>query len=310
MSVVDEAPRAWVLNLDAEHELEAGLRYQPTQRIAALVRRERRRLLGELVRPGDIVLTDEHPLDAHGYAGFAWSPTPTALARLAAAGATLAAAPALDLLREVNARAFAAALRAPLAGSSFAKQVATHLEAALEQLARPAALGWLVRRAYGAAGRGRRRIAAGVPSEAERAWLTASLRRGPLVIEPWVHVTREYTRSGWVRANGEVVISAPCFQATTPTGAWLRTEPAQRGQVARSDDLRLEEACATAGAALARAGYSGPFGIDAFRHRPSDGSCADVLNPLSEINARYTMDWVTGMGDRREGLTQQLRNSS
>ena len=97
-----------------------------------------------------------------------------------------------------------------------------------------------------------------------------------------------------MRASGEVVISAPCFQATTPTGAWLRTEPAQRGQVARNDDLRLEQACATAGAALARAGYFGPFGIDAFRHRTPGKAGTDVLNPLSEINARLTMDWVTG----------------
>ena len=35
---------------------------------------------------------------------------------------------------------------------------------------------------------------------------------GPLVIEPWVEVTREYTRSAGLRHSGEVVISAPCFE--------------------------------------------------------------------------------------------------
>jgi hypothetical protein len=159
----------------------------------------------------------------------------------------------------------------------------------------PARDGWLVRRTFGAAGRGRRRLHAGNPSAAERAWIEASLRLGPLVIEPWVRVTREYTRSAWVQRNGDIVISAPCFQETTEHGAWTRTERAGRGEVAREDDARLEEAVAAAGAALAQAGYFGPFGIDAYRHRAHDRDI-EVLNPLSEINARFTMDWTTAMG--------------
>jgi hypothetical protein len=76
----------------------------------------------------------------------------------------------------------------------------------------------------------------------------------------------------------------------------VRTAEAERGAVRHDDDRRLEEAVAAAGAALARAGYFGPFGIDAFRHRGREG---EVLNPLSEINARFTMDWLTGMGRPR-----------
>ena len=43
--------------------------------------------------------------------------------------------------------------------------------------------------------------------------------------------------------------------------------------------------------ALASAGYFGPFGIDAHRYEleGKSGFCA-----LSEINARYTMGFVTG----------------
>jgi hypothetical protein len=292
--------RVWVLNLDAEHELEAGRSYTPTQGLSAIVARERRRLLGGLVGPADVVLDEQHlapePVERlRGLEGRAWSPTPRALARLAAAGARVPATPGLDVLRTVNARPFAAAVRAPLAGSSFEKHVVASLEQALARLALPAADGWLVRRTFGAAGRGRRRVAAGSPAPAELAWLQASLCRGPLVIEPWVEVTREYTRSAWVTPRGAVVISPPCFQETTPTGAWTRTERAGRGEVGHADDRRLEEAVAVAGAALARAGYFGPFGIDAFRHRSANG---EVLNPLSEINARYTMDWTTAMAGR------------
>jgi hypothetical protein len=295
------APRVWVLNLDAEHELEVGRGYAPPERLKAIVARERRRLLGSLVAPGDVVLGEREVASAdeleraRGLEGLAWCPTPCALARLEAAGARPARAPSFDVLRAVNARPFAAAVRAPLAGASFGKLDVATLDEALGALARPAPDGWLVRRTFGAAGRGRRRLAAGRPDAHELAWLAASLRRGALVIEPWVRVSREYTRSAWVTPRGTVVISGPCFQETTREGAWTRTERAERGAVSREDDARLEEAVAAAGSALARAGYFGPFGIDAFRHRSERG---EVLNPLSEINARFTMDWTEAMGDR------------
>jgi len=116
-----------------------------------------------------------------------------------------------------------------------------------------------------------------------------------------VRVTREHMRSAFVSTSGEVLISPPCFQATRPEGAWTRTERAERGAVSRRDDSRLEETAAAAGAALAHAGYFGPFGIDAYRHAlPGRGGAHDVLTHLSEINARLTLDWVTGIGARSE----------
>jgi len=294
--------RAWVLNLDCEHELETGGSYTPSRSVLALVARERRRLLDVLLGPDDVLVTEGDTPAARGLPGVAWCPTPRALARLAAAGAGPSAAPGIDVLRKVNARPFAARVRAPLARASFAKHAVTTLDETLEHLARPAPLGWLVRRTFGAAGRGRRRIAAGKPDAPERAWIEAGLRRGPLLLEPWVAVTREFTRSAWVHAGGEVVISPPCFQKTTSAGAWVTTELADR--VAREDDVRLEQAVAAAGSALARAGYFGPFGIDAFRHR-IPGATREVLNPLSEINARFTMDWATAMiGSRRDVLAE------
>ncbi len=305
---METPPRAWVLNLDAEHELEALRSYAPTDHLRAIVARESRRLIGPLVAPHDVVVTEEELAAggaaaerARGLEGLAWSPTPRALKLLARAGARIAATPSVDVLRTVNARPFAALVREPLARASFAKHVATDLETVQARLAEPAPLGWLVRRTFGAAGRGRRRIAAGRPSPAEIAWIQASLRLGPLVLEPWVEVLREHTRSGWVGADGSVAISAPCFQRVNEHGAWTDTERSARGELAGDDDARLEEACAAAGAALAAAGYFGPFGIDAYHHRALDGSGV-VLNPLGEINARFTMDWATAMvADPRSG---------
>lgn len=289
--------RAWILNLDAEHELEAVKSYAPTLHLRSIVARESARLVGTLVPEGDVVLTEEDVASgstaARGLVGVAWSPTARARRLLEAAGARVHAAPSMSVLRAVNARPFAADVRRDLAGASFAKDVVTTLDESLALLARTAPDGWLVRRTFGAAGRGRRRIESGRPTPDERAWMEASLRFGPLVVEPWVRVVREYTRSGWVGESGAITISRPCFQETTAHGAWMRTECAGAGDVAREDDSRLEEAMQRAGEALARAGYFGPFGIDAFRHRALDGSHATVLNPLSEINARFTMDWAT-----------------
>ena len=318
----ERAPRAWILNLDAENELDASGHYTPTAHMHAIVERERERLLATLLAPGDVLLT-ESDFAANGTAlrttqgltGLAWSPTPRALAQLRAAGADPIAAPSVATLRKVNARAFAAALREPLQGGSFEKHVAITLDELLARLSHAVPHGWLVRRTFGAAGRGRRRIAAGRPSAAELAWIVASLRRGPMVLEPWVEVTREYTRSAWVHTNGELTISPPCFQSTNAHGAWTLTERAESGAVSREDDIALEHAVAVAGEALAKAGYFGPFGIDAYRHRALDGSTRTLLNPLSEINARFTMDWTTAMaslpqrGEALARLDDLLRRS-
>ena len=301
MKAAESRGCAWVLNLDAEHELETAGSYTPSRALRELVRRQRKRLIGNLVAPGDVVLDDDAqiaPGSLRGRLGLAWSPTPRALARLAAAGAEVASAPSVEVLRAVNARPFAARVRDPLAAGSFTKHVAYELEGALERIARPAPEGWLVRRPFGAAGRGRRRLHAGSPDPAERAWLAAALRSGPLVIEPWVTITREYTRSGWVAPTGVVIVAPPCLQQTTPTGAWTGTQAAAPDEVDRADDERLGQAVEAAGRALAEAGYFGAFGVDAFRHRDPVHAGRTVLNPLSEINARFTMDWTTGMGVR------------
>ncbi len=295
-------PVAWVLNLDAENELETEGSYTPSRHMQAIVQRESRRLLHTLVAPGDVVLSGEENRDAgaHGLPGLCWSPTRSAIAQLERAGVQPVATPDVGILREVNARPFAARVRATLADNdAFAKQLATSLEQALELLsvtADHASEGWLVRRSFGASGRGRRHIAAGSPTAAELSWLEKSLRTGPLILEPWVDITREFTRSGWVGHTGHVHAAAPCFQATTREGAWAKTAAADADGLSQAEDRELEAAFFAAGKALGEHGYHGPFGIDSFRYRTAGPGTPEVLNALSEINARFTMDWTTGMG--------------
>ena len=112
LSLDDAAPRAWVLNLDAELELRHPDRYQPTQR-TLLACRHFESLARTLIRPGDLVLSREAaPVrnSAAGYRGAAWCPTPSVLAFLERAGATLPAAPPLACLQRVNHRRFHAEL--------------------------------------------------------------------------------------------------------------------------------------------------------------------------------------------------------
>lgn len=337
-------PRAWVLNLDAEHELERPRSYAPSRHVAALVAREQRRVMPGLLMPGDVVLDPAAPdfaqrlLQARGLEGACWSPTPRALALLARAGAQAPAAPPLGVLRAVNARPFAAALRAGLlgqrtlassglaaapaealggsdlealanaasgiaagsadassldpAGPSFEKRIVCSLETALEELARPAPLGWLVRRTFGAAGRGRRRLRAGPPDAGELAWLLASLRLGPLTIEPWVEIRREFTRSAWLDPDGALTLAGPCHQSVDRHGAWQATSASDRHTpLDAASDACLAATLEAVGRALHGAGYFGPFGIDAYEHKRLDGS-GTALNPLSEINARFTMDFT------------------
>lgn len=294
---MSRARRVWVLNLEAEHELESAGRFTPGRHLRGIVERESRRLLGGLVHEDDLVL-DERTLrarpDCSDLVGACWSPTANARALLRSVGAVLPAAPSAEALATVNSRPFAADVRAGLVHESFEKHVVASAAAALSVLERPAELGWLVRRTFGAAGRGRRKVHAGDERAADRAWLEASLVLGPLVIEPWVAVTREYTRSGWVGEDGSVRVARPCVQATTKVGAWIQTAEARVAELVERDDERLHEAALAAGTALAAQGYFGPFGIDAFRHKVP-GRRGDVLNPLSEINARFTMDWSLTM---------------
>jgi hypothetical protein len=297
----DRKPIAWILNLDAENELEAGARYAPTQRMQRIVAEQSPRLRNELVAPGDIVLDRDciRPGEAEGFDGRAWSPTLGARNALQLAGAELGETPSMEILQRVNARPFTATMRESLRGDAFSKRIAVNLDEALLYLSEPATLGWLVRRSFGAAGRGRRRIAAGRIAPSDQAWLVASLRRGALVIEPYVEIVCEYTRSGWVKEDGGVVVSRPCLQTVNSAGAWTRSDATSLREIARADDLRLDEACALAGVALAKEGYRGPYGIDSFSYREGANG-RSVLNPLSEINARFTMDWATAMTERPE----------
>lgn len=296
--------RAWLLNFDAEAELEDPAAQTPSRAIA-----NRSRALAAqvsaLLGPGDVVIDRDSPAPhiagAPPFLGRAWCPTPGALRAIAAAGAVVPRAPSFEVLRRVNHRRFSAELGETLPGARF---VATRaeLDAAL---ALPSPTGrFLLKRPFGFAGRGRRAIGPGAPDEAETRWIEASLSRGEgLQIEPLVDRVADFALHGHLGTTGNLAIGEATVQRCDPSGAWHGSARAAPGELAEGEMRALAAAIEEAAAALRSAGYFGPFGVDAFRWR--DASGASRFNPRCEINARYSMGWAIGMGEIRPDLAQE-----
>src|SRR5262249_23462272 len=136
--------------------------------------------------------------DARGLRARAWCPTPWALARMRDAEAIAPPAPPLDVLRAANDRAFAASLGQPLPGAVYV--------ASRDDAERALAAGhgtWLLKRAFGFAGRGRRKVFAGALTNDDRAWIDASLRAGGVQVEPFVARVDDFAIHGLLDASGQ-----------------------------------------------------------------------------------------------------------
>ncbi len=250
---------AWVLNLDADVEL-AG---QPvTARLLALMAPhvERARVL---LGPGDVLLPSA---DAAGLVGRAWCPTPRALAVMRACGVEPEPHPPLEVLRRVNSRAFCASL-----GVHFGL-FAADLDTAIAAITPNTRL----KRNFGMAGRGHRVVDR--VDDAVLAYLRAGMREGGVMIEPNVRISAEYARHGFLTPGGALTVGHLVRQRCDAHGQWLSTERVDSGPA-----IELEPVAE----ALHRAGYFGPFGVDAFVY---DGG----VQPRSEINARYSMGYAVG----------------
>ena len=290
-------PVAWVLNLDAEDELARSGAHTPTDVMTARIERLLPRLRG-LIRAGDRVVWPGHEAMERGLWGRAWCLTRWARTKLEQAGIRVPRAPDVDVLRRVNHRRVAHELGQALPTAGWAAtmdQLRTLLaNDALQQVSVERC--WLIKRPLGFAGRGRRSVRPGALTEADQAWLDASLRDGAgLQVEPLVARELDCALHGWLSEDGQCTFGQPTLQLLDATGAWQSTElapPLTEAELA----LLTRESQRTA-EALHAAGYFGPFGLDAYRWRAPDGRLH--FQPRSEVNARYSMGWATGMGDFR-----------
>jgi hypothetical protein len=268
---------AFVLNLDAELELvDARHRSSPAVRARIDALRPRLAFLGETDR---VIGSDA----LHGCTrAVAYCPTPAALLRIREAGLTVPAAPARDVLRTVNARAFCAALGQTLSGATYVRSM-EELLAAL----RPETM--LLKRDFGFAGRERRQVRDGRLDASSEGFARRSFARGEgLQLEPWLSVEVELCQHGYITSHGQALLATPRLQRCDPQGSWLRSEELPPGTLRADEREALAQSTALVLTRLREAGYFGPFALDAFRHRGG-------FQPRSELNARLSMGYPRGL---------------
>jgi hypothetical protein len=275
---------AWRLNLDAELELAAAGRYQPERRVLEQLARfggAARQLLGA----GDVLIEPGAPAPPGEWIGRAWCPTPRALAELHAAGVPPEPHPPREVLRAVNHRRFAWELGGGLPGQRYCADAAA-LAAALAEVARPC----LLKRPLAFAGRGQLRVYESL-GPAQRAWIAASLRNDGLILEPLVVPRLELSLHGFVWQGGQRELGRICRQEVSERGVFKGVRLAAPGELTDAEERALFAAAERTASALRGAGYFGPFGIDGYRY---DGAHGAGFCALGELNARYTMSFVTG----------------
>jgi hypothetical protein len=165
---------------------------------------------------------------------------------------------------------------------------------------------WVLKAPYSAAGRlrilGRGRDPE--PAVLRRAVALLDLF-GSLLFEPWMDVIEEIGCAAELSAAGAVSILGFHRVETAPSGAFRRitVPPGRPGAAwpAGADPEALERAVEAAAAALRKAGYSGPFGIDAWHYRDHAGR--PRFHPLGEMNARMTFGRVA------RALVERLREA-
>jgi hypothetical protein len=305
---------AWVLNLDAEIELDrmqvwlaaghssTAFSYATAKPVRTLIASHARSFAALL--PHDaVVLGSDDSSSTHlpGALGVCWCPTPSALARLHRAGVAALAAPEPALLARVNHRRYCAELGQTLSVAQFV----TTLEQMNEVLSGQSPEGqtqttqWLCKRPLSFAGRGQRRIATGAGPQSQslsdnQRWLRESVPHGGLQIEPFLPIVAEFSVHGLLHRNGQCQLGQLCQQHVDEHRAWSHSTTVLSPSLSDAHLQQLRSEAERVATALLRDGYFGPFNVDSYLWR--DPSGALHLNPRSEINARLTMGYPVGMG--------------
>jgi hypothetical protein len=164
----------------------------------------------------------------------------------------------------------------------------------------------------GTSGRGRVSGRDGeVDTPALRGALPRLADRGGALLEPWFARTRDLSAQLFVGDDGRITLLGTLEQIVAPSGRYLghRGEIDSRGRVFSCGDFEeaLREAAPLVAVAAAAEGYRGPCGVDAFALRlpdealrlpeealrlPEEKQRGEILRPVVELNARYTMGIV------------------
>jgi len=280
---------AWSLNLDAELELLRGRPGYVAQRKLLAQLAEHGASAKALLGPEDFELAADRGrlsvAERAAVVGRAWCPTPMAIAQMRACGVEPEPHPSAAVLRRVNHRLFSHQLGGGLPEQAFV-QSRSELSAKLGQLPQH----WLLKRPLSFAGRGQLR-ALGALTEKQWTWVDASLKHDGLLIEPLVGPSFEVSLHGFVWPGGRYELGRICAQLVSERGVFRGVRLAAPGELLPEETAAFFERAEVVARSLHDAGYFGPFGIDGYRYalKGGVGFCA-----LGEINARYTLGFVTG----------------
>jgi hypothetical protein len=208
-----------------------------------------------------------------------------AVARLLAAGARPEPHPPADVLHRVNHRRFAFELGGGPPGQLYLQE-RSELETVLHHAERPL----LLKRPLAFAGRGQLRVYARIDDK-QWSWIDASFRSDGLIVEPLVVPTLEVSLHGFLWQDGRFEMGRLCVQEVSGRGVFRGVRLAEPRVLEATEERALLAEGERVAVALAASGYFGPFGIDAYRYEDGERS---LFCALSEINARYTMGFVTG----------------
>jgi hypothetical protein len=180
-----------------------------------------------------------------------------------------------------------------------ARMVESILELDRVLAAAPAA--WVVKAPFSASGRSRYIERNGPLLSDLKARRTVERlfeQHGPLLFEPWMDRTADFGCAALLTAE-ELRVLGFHRQIVDRRGQFAGIElPATVPQ-------RMVEVVDGVARALRRAGYVGPFGIDAWQYRAPDGRLA--FHPLGEINARMTFGLVARALMERLGIEGPAR---
>jgi len=293
-------------NLLAEEEL-AGIRRTPSRETLQRVA-EMGALLRAFSREGDRLWLpgDPHPEPAGEVLAWCETPWASALRKLPRTEGPIDGPlhqvlwnlPTADpaVVARVNHRAFhlqvAEELGCALPGARMVASIA-ELDRLLSSSEAPAA--WVVKAPLSAAGRSRyiERKGPLLPSPKDRRTVERLFElHGPLLFEPWMDRLADFGGAALLTSK-ELRVVGFHPQVVDWKGQFSGIEV--RAEIPERE--RMEEILRGVAQSLRRAGYVGPFGIDAWQYRKPDGELA--FHPLGEINARMTFGLVAATGFSR-----------
>lgn len=165
---------------------------------------------------------------------------------------------------------------------------------------------WVVKAPYSASGRSRyihREEAVLADPKARRTVERLFELHGPLLFEPWMERTADFGACALLTPGGFRVLGFH-RQTVDIKGQFAGIELIEEAPPGMMDALEA------AGRALQRAGYVGPFGIDAWEYRLPGTPDGLAFNPLGEINARMTFGLVARARAERFGSSPAAGSGS